>query len=239
MILLHSDLDKGVGSVKYTLSGDGAGTVFTIDETTGDIHAIRSLDREEKPFYTLRAQAVDVDTKKPLEPESEFIIKVQDINDNEPKFLDGPYVASVPEMSPVVFHKPVVLHLVKNNATHQDRLWTDLLEGSFVEEDVGVLVDNKLCMSPQCVLVDKKANGILQCIRKSIASRSREVIRPLCSALVRLHLEYGVQFWAHQYRRDTELLKWVQQRARKMVKGLEYLFYEERLRELALFWHKK
>ncbi|POI30656.1 hypothetical protein CIB84_005593, partial [Bambusicola thoracicus] len=99
---LHSDLDKGVGTVKYTLSGDGAGTVFTIDETTGDIHAIRSLDREEKPFYTLRAQAVDVDTKKPLEPESEFIIKVQDINDNEPKFLDGPYIASVPEMSPVV-----------------------------------------------------------------------------------------------------------------------------------------
>ncbi|XP_019376994.1 PREDICTED: cadherin-12 [Gavialis gangeticus] len=98
---LHSDLDKGVGTVKYTLSGDGAGTVFTIDETTGDIHAIRSLDREEKPFYTLRAQAVDIDTKKPLEPESEFIIKVQDINDNEPKFLDGPYVASVPEMSPV------------------------------------------------------------------------------------------------------------------------------------------
>ncbi|XP_065609310.1 cadherin-12 isoform X2 [Cyrtonyx montezumae] len=98
---LHSDLDKGVGTVKYTLSGDGAGTVFTIDETTGDIHAIRSLDREEKPFYTLRAQAVDVDTKKPLEPESEFIIKVQDINDNEPKFLDGPYIASVPEMSPV------------------------------------------------------------------------------------------------------------------------------------------
>ncbi|KAF7245274.1 Cadherin-12, partial [Varanus komodoensis] len=99
-LLLHSDLDKGVGSVKYTLSGDGAGTVFTIDETTGDIHAIKSLDREEKPFYTLRAQAVDIDTRKPLEPESEFIIKVQDINDNEPKFLDGPYVASVPEMSP-------------------------------------------------------------------------------------------------------------------------------------------
>ncbi|CAH2283975.1 cadherin-12 isoform X1 [Pelobates cultripes] len=98
---LHSDLDKGVGSVKYTLLGDGAGTIFTIDDTTGDIHAIKSLDREEKPFYTLRAQAVDIVTGKPVEPESEFIIKVQDINDNEPKFLDGPYVASVPEMSPV------------------------------------------------------------------------------------------------------------------------------------------
>ncbi|MCJ8744755.1 hypothetical protein PDJAM_G00122180, partial [Pangasius djambal] len=64
-------------------------------------HALRSLDREEKPYYTLRAQAVDVFTGRALEPESTFVIKVQDINDNEPKFLEGPYVASVPEMSPV------------------------------------------------------------------------------------------------------------------------------------------
>lgn len=98
---LHTDLDKGDSAVKYTLSGDGAGSIFTIDQTTGDIHALRSLDREEKPYYTLRAQAVDLDTNRPLEPESEFVIKVQDINDNEPKFLEGPYTASVPEMSPV------------------------------------------------------------------------------------------------------------------------------------------
>ncbi|KAM7390137.1 hypothetical protein PAMA_008351 [Pampus argenteus] len=98
---LHTDLDKGDSGVKYTLSGDGAGTIFTIDQTTGDIHALRSLDREEKPYYTLRAQAVDIITNRPLEPESEFVIKVQDINDNEPKFLEGPYKASVPEMSPV------------------------------------------------------------------------------------------------------------------------------------------
>ncbi|XP_062336092.1 cadherin-12-like [Osmerus eperlanus] len=98
---LHTDLDKGESVVKYTLSGDGAGSIFTIDQTTGDIHALRSLDREEKPYYTLRAQAVDIDTNRPLEPESEFVIKVQDINDNEPKFLEGPYTASVPEMSPV------------------------------------------------------------------------------------------------------------------------------------------
>ncbi|KAF4084925.1 hypothetical protein AMELA_G00111800 [Ameiurus melas] len=98
---LHTDLDKGNSEVKYTLSGEGAGTTFTIDQTTGDIHALRSLDREEKPYYTLRAQAVDINTNRPLEPESEFIIKVQDINDNEPKFLEGPFTASVPEMSPV------------------------------------------------------------------------------------------------------------------------------------------
>ncbi|TRY64614.1 hypothetical protein DNTS_017037 [Danionella cerebrum] len=98
---LHSDLDKGDSKVKYTLSGEGVGSIFTIEPSTGDIHALRSLDREEKPFYTLRAQAVDVLTGKALEPESQFVIKVQDINDNEPRFLEGPYSASVPEMSPV------------------------------------------------------------------------------------------------------------------------------------------
>uniref|UniRef100_A0A673CRN4 Cadherin domain-containing protein n=1 Tax=Sphaeramia orbicularis TaxID=375764 RepID=A0A673CRN4_9TELE len=92
---LHTDLDKGDSAVKYTLSGDGAGSIFTIDQTTGDIHALRSLDREEKPYYTLRAQAVDINTNRPLEPESEFVIKVQDINDNEPKFLEGPYTAII------------------------------------------------------------------------------------------------------------------------------------------------
>ena len=56
--------------------------------------------REEKSFYTLRAQVVDIHTGLALEPESEFIIKVQDINDNEPRFRDGPYSGSVPEMSP-------------------------------------------------------------------------------------------------------------------------------------------
>ncbi|XP_065132483.1 cadherin-12a [Paramisgurnus dabryanus] len=98
---LHSDMDKGDNMVKYTLSGEGVGSIFTVEPSTGDIHALRSLDREEKPYYTLRAQAVDVLTGRPLEPESEFIIKVQDINDNEPRFLEGPYAASVPEMSPV------------------------------------------------------------------------------------------------------------------------------------------
>ncbi|XP_042188222.1 cadherin-20 isoform X4 [Callorhinchus milii] len=98
---LHSDMDRGEGSVRYILSGDGAGTVFTIDDTTGDIHAIQRLDREQKTHYTLHAQALNRKTGRPLEPESEFIIKIQDINDNEPKFLDGPYVATVPEMSPM------------------------------------------------------------------------------------------------------------------------------------------
>ncbi|KAG8563099.1 hypothetical protein GDO81_015933 [Engystomops pustulosus] len=96
---LHTDLDPGISRIKYILSGEGAGTIFVINDKTGDIHAMKRLDREEKAEYTLTAQAVDRDTNKPLEPPSEFIIKVQDINDNAPEFLNGPYHATVPEMS--------------------------------------------------------------------------------------------------------------------------------------------
>ncbi|XP_040287912.1 cadherin-10-like isoform X1 [Bufo bufo] len=98
---LHSDQDKGDKNLKYILSGDGAGTLFVIDETTGDIHATRRIDREEKAFYTLRAQAINRRTGRPVEPESEFVIKIHDINDNEPTFLEHTYTASVPEMSDV------------------------------------------------------------------------------------------------------------------------------------------
>ncbi|KAM4722466.1 cadherin-11 isoform 1-T4 [Rhinophrynus dorsalis] len=98
---LHSDVDSGDGKIKYILSGEGAGTIFVIDDKSGNIHATKTLDREERAQYTLMAQAVDRETNKPLEPPSEFIVKVQDINDNPPEFLHENYHANVPEMSNV------------------------------------------------------------------------------------------------------------------------------------------
>ncbi|XP_029934799.1 cadherin-6-like [Myripristis murdjan] len=98
---LHSDGDRGDGSVRYVLTGEGAGTLFKIDEKSGDIHATKRLDREEKAYYILHAKAINRFTNEALEGESEFIIKIHDINDNEPRFTKDPYIATVPEMSEI------------------------------------------------------------------------------------------------------------------------------------------
>ncbi|CAM5079100.1 unnamed protein product [Natator depressus] len=128
-----------------------------------------------------------------------------------------------------------VLHLEQKNPMHRYRLGTDGLSSSSAEKDLGIKVDEKLDMSQHCALVAKQANGILGCISRSFASRSREEIIPLYLALVRPHLEYCIQFWAPHYRKDVNKLERAQWRATKMIRGLGHMTYEERLRELGLF----
>ncbi|KAK4831995.1 hypothetical protein QYF61_020378 [Mycteria americana] len=111
-----------------------------------------------------------------------------------------------------------VVHLGHSNPMQRYRLGEEWLESCLVEKDLGVLVDSRLNMSRQCAQVAKKANSILACIKNSVASRTREVIGPLYSAL-----------------RDIEGLERVQRRATELGKGLEHKADGERLRDLGLF----
>ena len=113
-----------------------------------------------------------------------------------------------------------VWHWGTRNPGHTYRLGGAVLE-SPAKKDLGVLGDEKLHVSQQCALAAWKANSILGSSRKGVASRDRELIVPLYSALRRPHLEYCAQAWSPQYTKERELVERVKRRATKMIRGLQ------------------
>ena len=103
-----------------------------------------------------------------------------------------------------------VLHMGRGNPRCLYRVREEPLESSPVEKDK---VDKKLDTSQQCALAVQKASYILGCIKKGVASWEGTVIVPFYSALVGPHLEFCIQAWSPQHKKDKELLEWVQRRA--------------------------
>ncbi|XP_041325762.1 triadin isoform X3 [Pyrgilauda ruficollis] len=128
-----------------------------------------------------------------------------------------------------------VLHLVWGSPKNNFRLGREWKEASAGEKDLGLLVDERLDMTQQCVLEVKKAVCILGCSKSSVASTSKEVILSLYSALVRPQLEYCVQDWEPEHKKDVDMLEQVQKGVIKLSTGLEHISYEDRLREMGQF----
>ncbi|GAB0178431.1 hypothetical protein GRJ2_000308400 [Grus japonensis] len=122
-----------------------------------------------------------------------------------------------------------------HNHKHKYGQGEEWIESSPEEKNLGVLIDEKLNMSRQCVLAAQKANGMLGCMKRNVTSRLRELILSSYSTLVRPHLEYCIQVLGPQHKKDMELLEWVQRRTAKLIRGLEHLSREDKLRELGLF----
>ena len=108
-----------------------------------------------------------------------------------------------------------ILHLGLGKPHYQYKLGDKRIEQNSAKKYLGVLVDGKLDMSQEWAIAAQKAKLILGCIKRSVASRLKEVILPLYSTLLRPHLECCIQRWSPQYSRDIDLLERIQRRATK------------------------
>ena len=128
-----------------------------------------------------------------------------------------------------------VLHMGGNNMNFNYFLNGFNIQHCDSVKDLGIMVCKDFKFGYQCSVASKKANKLLGYIKRSISSRSRDIVLPLYKGLVRPHLEYAVQFWSPYLRKDIDMIERVQHRATKMIRGFWNLSYPDRLNELHMY----
>ena len=118
--------------------------------------------------------------------------------------------------------------------THRYKLYGDELEHVFEEKDLGVIIDMELTFEEHMASKIKKANGIMGLIRRTFSFLDAETFKTLYTSFVRPHLEYANQVWSPFLRKHIKMVESVQERATKLVDGMQTMEYGERLQKLGL-----
>ena len=132
------------------------------------------------------------------------------------------------------FGKCKCLHTGPRNTGKNYEMGGTILSKTVKEKDLGVSMNSNMKVSEQCRIAASKGNQVLGMIRRNITYKEKNLIVPLCKAIVRPHLEYCIQAWSPYLRKDIDMLETIQRRATKLIPGLRDLRYEERLKECGL-----
>ena len=129
------------------------------------------------------------------------------------------------------FGKCKYLHTGPGNTGMNYDMGGTIISKTVKEKDLGVTMNANMKVSEQCRIAASKGNQILGMIQRNITHKEKSLIVPLYKAIVRPHLEYCIQAWNPHLRKDIDMLEKIQRRATKLIPGLRYLRYEERLKD--------
>ena len=132
------------------------------------------------------------------------------------------------------FGKCKCLHSGHGNLNVNYKMGDTVLGTTVKEKDLGVTISADMKVSEQCGIAASNGNQFLGLIRRNITYKGTKLIIPLYKAIVRRHLEYGIQAWRPYRKKDIDTLERIQRRATKMISELRDLSYEERLKECGL-----
>ena len=132
------------------------------------------------------------------------------------------------------FGKSKCLHSGHGNEDAHYSMGGTVLNTTLKEKDLGLTISANMKVSEQCGIAAAKGNQIIGLIRRNIVYKEKELIIPLCKAIVRPHLEYCIQAWRPYRKKDIDMLERLQRRTIKIIQKLRNISFEMRLKDCVL-----